>query len=441
MSSARSAADGAGVGGAPGRLREAHAHIAEHGDELTCPNLSGCTSRDEALRMIAAAVRERGAELRRTGGWLRAVGARNTAWADPRWPTAAEVDEAAEGLPTIVMSFDHHALVAGSAVLKEIGFDADTPDPAGGVIERENGRVTGLLLEAAAWAARRAAPPPSPAQYEENVRAALADLARLGFGEVHDMLASPQLARTLLAMERRGELTMRISLYATHEHFETLARGELARPGDRVRLGGLKIFTDGTLNSRTAHMLAPFREPMPGHERGTPLMSTDEIRAAVEFAASLGFPVAAHAIGDGAVRSVLDAVESARARAPGQRIEHAEFVDERDVPRFAELGVIASLQPCHLLTDVEAIRRFVPGRAERAFPLRELIDSARARGLDPSRLVWLGSDAPIVRPDPEDSLWAAVERRRPGAPRSEAIAPRQAITREEALACFVSAGP
>ncbi|MEO0629983.1 MAG: amidohydrolase family protein, partial [Planctomycetota bacterium] len=139
--------------------------------------------------------------------------------------------------------------------------------------------------------------------------------------------------------------------------------------------------------------------------------------------------LACHAIGDAAVRAVLDAVERVRPPRWTVRIEHAEMIAPSDWPRFAELGVIASVQPCHLLTDIEALSRAVPEMATRVLPLRELIDY----GLEPGRTLLFGSDAPIVRPDPEDSIRAAVHRSRPD---SVVIAPEQAISEAEAWACF-----
>ncbi|MEL7484376.1 MAG: amidohydrolase family protein, partial [Planctomycetota bacterium] len=134
-------------------------------------------------------------------------------------------------------------------------------------------------------------------------------------------------------------------------------------------------------------------------------------------------------LGDGAVCAVLDAVERVRPPRWMVRIEHAEVIDAADVPRFAELGVIASVQPCHLLVDIEALGRALPDRVDRVLPLRELIDS----GLEPGQTLLFGSDAPIVRPDPEDSIRAAVHRSRPD---SVAIAPDQAISESEAWSCF-----
>ncbi|XOV77281.1 MAG: amidohydrolase family protein [Phycisphaerales bacterium] len=147
-------------------------------------------------------------------------------------------------------------------------------------------------------------------------------------------------------------------------------------------------------------------------------------------------------MGDGAVRALLDAYEAVERQfgeEPGftLRIEHAQFIDEADLPRFARAGkkraVIASLQPCHLLTDMEAIERLVPHRAARSFPLKDLIDAAASAGRDPAEMILLGSDSPIVEPDPADNIQAAVYRRRAGMDADRAIAPEQAVTREAAL--------
>jgi hypothetical protein len=179
-------------------------------------------------------------------------------------------------------------------------------------------------------------------------------------------------------------------------------------------------------------MLRPYAEAPPGLETGLPMMTPKDIEVAVRRVDSLNLPLAAHAIGDGAVRATLDAIERARPKAKGHRIEHAELIDEADVPRFAQLGVIASLQPCHLLADIEALHRAVPDRLDRVLPIRELLDS----GLTPGTGVVFGSDVPIVRAEPEDSIRASVDRRRVNMPVTQAVSPRHAIDESAAWACF-----
>ena len=129
---------------------------------------------------------------------------------------------------------------------------------------------------------------------------------------------------------------------------------------------------------------------------------------------------------------MLDAIERNRPSTLGFRVEHAEIIDEADVPRFAALGVVCSVQPCHLLYDIEALRRYLPDRVDRVMPMRELVES----GCEPGVLLWFGSDVPIVRPHPEDSIRAAVHRRRVGMAADDAIGLRQAIDEADAWAAF-----
>jgi len=306
---------------------------------------------------------------------------------------------------------------------------------------------TGVLLEAACNAMYAAQPVDSSAQRSEQLKLAIDDLRGKGFVEVHDMKATPELAELLLEMDDRGELDgFSVTMFAVPDEFERVKKVlRFAVPQDTglpVRFGGLKLFIDGTLNSRTAWMLQPFADPIPAHPTGIPNYTPEQIEMYMRRAHHERFDIAAHAIGDGAVRALLDAYEAVEKQfgeEPGftLRIEHAQFIDKSDIPRFARPGkkrsIIASLQPCHLLTDMEAIERLVPDRADRSFPLKDLIDAAATAGRDPADMIYLGSDSPIVPADPADNLQAAVHRRRAGMDADRAIAPAQAITREAAL--------
>lgn len=431
-----SPADG-GRGTPRGGLREAHAHVPMLGRAMSMLALRGCGSREECLELVRREA-ARGGVPGAPGAWVLGHGARVESWSEPRWPSLAELDDATAGRACYLMSFDHHAVLANSAALRAAGVRSDEPDPAGGVFVRDDaGRLTGLLLEAAAWRVWNAAPEPSAGERREHVRAGCRHLAALGFVEAHDLLSPAWLGPELAALADAGELPLRVGLFVPLD--EVGAAVESAQVWQRagVRLLGGKVFADGTLNSRTAWMLSDFRDPVPGKPRGVAMKTVAELTDAVRRTRALGLELAVHAIGDGAVRAVLDAVEEAGgagSAADGRhvRIEHAEIIDERDVGRFAELGVVASVQPCHLLADVEALVRFVPQRLERVLPLRELI----ASGLEPGRTLIFGSDVPIVRAEPGDSIRAAVHRRREGAPESAAIAPGQAISEAEAWRCF-----
>lgn len=413
----------------PARLVEGHCHLVQLGRSLTMADLSECATRQDMLARIADHAGRAPAHA-----WVLAHAARPEAWPDPSWPTRAELDRAADNRPVCAWCFDYHALVASSAALAHARITPDTRFDHGRVELDHAGEPTGLLVEHAALALWRAVPEPPEPDRPAIVRQACAHLAAMGFTEAHDMKAQPWLGRVLAGLDRAGELPLAVRLYALLDDLDQLHDTRAGWQTDRVRLAGGKIFTDGTLNSRTAHTLRPYADTKPGTlpPTGMAMMSPAEIEGAVRRVDALNLPLAAHAIGDAAVRAALDAIERARPRAAGFRIEHAELIDAADVPRFARLGVVASLQPCHLLADIEALRRAVPDRLDRVLPIRELLDS----GLEPGVGVLFGSDVPIVRADPGDSIQAAVHRRRPNTPPANAVSPGQAIDEAAAWACF-----
>ncbi len=423
-------------------LREAHAHLPELGAELSAINLEDCASKAECLERVAQRARDLPGD-----GWILAVRARVEGWAERAWPTARELDEAAGGRPCAVKSFDIHSLAASDAAMRAIGLEPGRAIGAHGRDARatggdfnlafidcdEAGAPTGLLLETMAQCVLHAMPAPTIEERREHLRAACADLARRGFIEAHDMLSRPTFWADLAALADADGLPIRVLLHPLLEDFDRAVAERASFEHAGVRLGGLKVFTDGTLNSRTAWMLDAYADPRPDAPHGRRLLDDDGFITALNKAESAGLPIVAHAIGDAAVRRCLDLIERHGSRAIAHRIEHAEYIDEADTPRFARLNVVASVQPCHLLPDMEAIRRLTPGRVGRVLPMRELIEGAVAAGRDPRELIWFGSDAPVVDPDPADNIQAAVERRRSGMPAGAAIAPKQALTRVEAM--------
>lgn len=420
-------------------LREAHAHLAALGESLVTPSLATCASVAECLHQV----RERASE-RRSGGWVRFLNARVEGWTEARWPTIGELDAATGDVPCIIKSFDHHAAVANTAAINAAGLrPGERVPPNGEVSVDASGCATGLLMEQAAWAVWQAAPEPTWRERVNFVRAAISHLKRCGFVQVHDMFSQDWLGNALAELDAADELAMEVWLYAPVESAEAFE----SRPweGDRIRFAGLKVFADGTLNSRTAWMSQPYVESArnehapAGEWFGKAMMSPADMLRAMERSRSMGVGLAVHAIGDAAVRMTLDAWERsgfggkrATNGAPLLRIEHCEVVDAADVPRFASLGVTCSVQPCHLLYDVEALTRYLPHCLQRVLPLRELIDA----GCRPGELLWFGSDVPIVPADPMLSVVASMKRRREGMKESEAIGWEQRIRAGEAWAAF-----
>lgn len=277
-----------------------------------------------------------------------------------------------------------------------------------------------------------AVPEPEESQRIELVRDACLHLEAMGFVEMHELKSQPWLGGVLSDLHKAGEIKIRSALFPLIKDLRETLAGSSGWCPEAAVMGGGKIFVDGTFNSRTAWMLEPFADGHEDYPCGTPMMRIAQIDRMLEICKAHALPIAAHAIGDGAVRAVLDSIERTGCQHTGCRIEHAELIDENDIHRFKELGVIASLQPCHLLPDIEALNKAVPNRLDRVFPIRELIDSGLLPGVD----LIFGSDVPIVRADPEDSIQAAVHRRRTDMDESQAMNLDQRISQEQAWACF-----
>lgn len=364
-----------------------------------------------------------------------------------------ELDGACSDIPCFIAGFDHHSAACNTRAFSLLGYDHHSPDPVGGTIVRDStGAPTGLLLESAYTRARERLPQPTRHEAKTLIAAACNHLTSLGCTEVHDLLAQEWLGPVLAEMADANTLPLPVGIIVPMDpdqgfaSFDASIRSASTWQRPKVRPLGGKIFADGTLNSATAAMLTPYREPIAHSPQGQLLMDKGTLSRTMRHLASLAEAwaperptLAVHAIGDLAVRTVLDAYQDVGGLARSGialRIEHAEVVDAKDVPRFAELGVIASVQPCHLLYDIEVLRRQFPHRLDRVLPLREMIDA----GLKPGESLIFGSDVPIVRAEPEDSILAAISRRRSNMPSSDAIASHQAITHHEALACFGTTG-
>ena len=423
----------------PSGLREAHCHIGAFGAALSLPSVSECASLGECLARVTALC-----AVAKPGQHVRALHARPLAWPEGRWPTLAELDAAAGAAPVVIMSFDHHQGVCNSAMLAAAGLSAgQRVGPKGEVVSDAHGVATGLLMEHAAYAAWEASPAPSVEESLSHLRAGLRRYLELGFIEVHDLRTDLRLAEALVAMdlsgELAGELGMRVELFPLVQDLGPIVElVQTLRPA-RVRVAGGKLFADGTLNARTALTLTPYAEALPGLPMGQAMVTPSQVDEALRACDALGLPLAVHAIGDGAVRMILDALARVRPVAMGQRIEHCELIDPADVPRFAELGVTASVQPCHLLTDVPALTRLLPQSLGRVLPVRSLI----ASGLTPGALVRgvvFGSDAPIVRPEPIDSIVGATRGGATGSASAVAgldrLSPGEAIDEATAWRCF-----
>lgn len=405
---------------------DAHVHLLSWAASREELRLEGATSLDAAL----ARVRDGLGDVRRRG-WLRGFG-----WSAERWdapPDRAALDAVTGDVPTALLAHDWHSLWLNSAGLALAG-ELEVP---GGVVERDaDGAPTGLLREESAWRVRDGVAAPSAAERLDALRTALPAAPAAGVTAVHDKDGRLGCPDVVAALRAEGAVPIRVwhSLPAAALG-ELVAAGVEPGAGDAwQRTGYLKAYMDGTLGSGTARLLD---RGGAGDERseagGVVITGRDEFAAIVRAAGEAGWPVAVHAIGDRAVRDALDGFEAARdAWAPRglrPRIEHAQCVSPEDLPRFAALGVTASVQPSMAVTDQAVAEREWAERLDGAYAYRSL----QAAG---ARLVG-GSDAPIEPLDPLDGIRAAVLRTRGDAPPWR---PQEAVDLDTALAMWTS-GP
>lgn len=388
---------------------DAHVHFPTWSLGLRQVRLEGAESRAEAVARVAEALP--GVP---PGGWLRGLGWRDAVWTEP--PSRAALDAVAPDVPVALMSRDYHSLWLNSAALRRAGGDLDAP---GGVVERdERGEPTGVLRENAAWKFRDRHSLPKVDEMTEACREGLAVAASRGVTAIHDKDGWMGAFEVFQRLRERGELTLRVWQSLPADRLPEL-RAVGLRSGfgdDLLRLGYLKLFMDGTLGSATARLL---------DGSGVELTSRERLEEVVREAAAAGWPVAVHAIGDAANRAALDAFEaSADAWRPldlRQRIEHAQLLDDAELPRFAEVGVAASVQFSHAPSDRDLADRFWEGH-EGAYAYRALLE----RG---ARLA-NGSDAPVEELDPLRGIVAGVLRTLDERPPWRA---RQTVTVEQAL--------
>jgi predicted amidohydrolase YtcJ len=402
-------------------FHDSHVHLAQHGFELEQVDLHTAEDLGEGLSRVEAA-----AAGRPPGTWILGAG-----FALQRWGVSAVdrhmLDRVAPEHPVLLRSQDHHSAWVNSLALSSSGVDAGTADPADGAVVRdERGEPTGLLLERALHLVWDRLPTPSAEAISAAVARAGADLAGRGIATVHHMAYEPApYWREVASAASEPGFPLRVWACIDQERIEAALAIGLAtgQGGGDFAIGGAKFFADGALGSRTAWMLEPYQG---SSNRGVAVHGPDVLAERYPLAIAAGLAPVTHAIGDAAVRAVLDALEETapawRARGLRPRIEHVQHVAAEDVRRLARLGVVASMQPVHLTFDVPSISDLLPDRRERAYPMASLLTAGAPLAL--------GSDTPVARPDVFAGLRAACTR--VGVDGS-VLCPDQRLSAEQAL--------
>ncbi len=379
---------------------DAHVHLAFFARSLASLELGGCESYEEALNRVGKSL----SSLSKNE-WLVGKGWSKDSWSEPRLPHKSDLDRIVPGNPAALFSKDQHLVWTNSLGLRLAGIHGDTADPDGGKIYRDEGGVpTGILAENAIhllW--KHCGRPPFRKAFEQ-IDKAIAECHRKGVTAVgnFDDLENFELLEEY--HNRRG-LKIRVRQYIPVRFLDNLIKLRLKSGfGDRhLKISGIKIFADGALGSQTALMFEPYSG---GRKQcGIEVSTEAEMTAHVKAAASNGIACAIHAIGDRANHQALNAFEKLprKSRELRHRIEHVQIINPDDLPRFAGLGIIASVQPSHCSADIELVRRYWGRRSKNAYRFRDMIDSGAA--------VAFGSDAPIEQVDPLVGLYSAVTRK------------------------------
>ena len=371
-------------------LNDGHVHFPTWALAQTEVSLDGCGSLAEALDRV------RGARVA-DGRWLRGYGWRSGDWSDGREPTKDDLDAVTGSTPAALIAKDYHSLWLNSAALAVAGGDLEVH---GGVVERDAaGEPTGVLREEACWRFKERYMVVADDEYLEAMRSGIALASTRGVTAVHDKDGWLGALRLWQQIEERGGLSLRVWQSIPHEQLDAVAGAGL-RSGlgsSYLRLGYLKVFMDGTLGSQTAWML---------DGSGVQITSGEELVDIVRRGAAAGWPVGVHAIGDKANREALDAFEATRELwqplGLRQRIEHAQLLAPEDLPRFAAIGVAASVQFSHAPSDRDLADRFWAGKTDRAYAFRSLLATGA--------VLANGSDAPIEELDPLAGIRAGVRR-------------------------------
>jgi len=415
-------------------MTDSHYHFLGVGEREMNLNLEGITNLEEFLAKVKARV-----DQAKPGEWVTGRGWIETFWKPPVFPTRWDLDKISPNNPVILGRADGHGAVANSAALKIGGVTKDTKDPFGGQIlrDKQTGEPTGMLLDNAQSFVRRHVPQSAEGDTERAAILANNRSIQLGWTQIQDPGGSYGDVALYKKLYGEGKLKLRIykAVYGPGPEAQRLLReGPIIEAfGSRFNLRAIKVVSDGALGSRGAALLAPYSDAP--DSSGFLRVKEEDLLPMLQEALRKGIQVETHAIGDYANRFVLDEYEKAlnavpksqrKIAEPRWRDEHAQIVNPTDIPRFAKLGIIPSMQPSHAIGDLHfAPSRLGMKRLEGAYAWNSFIKSGV--------IVPGGSDAPVERGEPMIEFYAAVARRDIRGFSGEGWHPEEKVTREQAL--------
>ena len=416
---------------------DSHQHLSGVGFREMTLNLEFTTSLEDLLAKLKARV-----DQAKPGAWITGRGWIETHWTPAVFPTRGDLDKVSPNNPVILGRADGHGAVANSAALKLAGVDKNTPNPFGGEIskDKETGEPNGMLLDSAQGLVRRRVPDTTPEEAERAVVLGVKRDIELGWTQVQDAGGSFAEVDIFKKLYAAGTIKLRIykAVYGPGPNATRLINEgpTIGAYGNRLTVRSIKVVSDGALGSRGAALLGPYTDAP--DTSGFLTVKAEELRPMLVNALRKGIQVETHAIGDKANRFILDEYEAALKAVPASerkiaeprwRVEHAQIVNPADIPRFAKLGIIPSMQPSHAIGDLFfAPKRLGIDRLAGAYAWESFIKS----GI----VVPGGSDAPVERGEPMIEFYAAVARKDQKGFSGEGWHPEEAVTRDQALRMF-----
>jgi predicted amidohydrolase YtcJ len=411
-------------------FNDAHVHLGSAGADMLAVRLNGVPSVEELQKRVADAI-----AAHKEGDWITGSGWDHTLWPDKKFPTKQQLDAVSPKNPVLLTHISGHVAVANSLALQLAGVTKDTPNPKGGEFERDpGGELTGMLEEGSAIGlVQQYVPDPSGTERRRGIELVLADVAKNGVTSVQDNSDWDDFL-VYRDLKDENKLTVRITEWL---HFTTNLselqneRSEGGTSDPWLKTGALKMVTDGALGSRTAAMLAPYSDDP--STSGIMAIDPDKLRQMAIERDKAGFQLAFHAIGDRANRVALDVFEAVAKANPARdrrdRIEHAQIVAPDDLPRFAKLNVIASMQPSHETTDMRwAEQRIGPDRVKGAYAWATLQKSG-------AHLAF-GTDYDVEPISPMRGLYACVTRELPDGGPAGGWQPQEKISLDDCIRAY-----
>lgn len=411
----------------PGMV-DAHAHLLGLGNSLRNVQLAGSKSYDEVISRVV----ER-AKGMKPGEWILGRGWDQNLWSDKQFPSHDALSRALPSNPVVLTRIDGHAILANAAAMRAASVTAVTKDPDGGrIIRSADNTPSGVFVDNASALVWRAVPAATSAQTTSAILAAVAEANRWGLVGIHDAGESRETIDIYETLARAGRFNLRNYVMVSGDSADIVhyfARGPRSGMYDgRIWVRSIKLFADGALGSRGAAMIAPYSDD--NANTGLVLTPPALIQRVSTLALGKGFQIATHAIGDRGNRIVLDAYDAALKSVPSAdhrfRIEHSQVISPSDIPRFASLGVIPSMQASHQTSDMRwAEVRVGPERIKGAYAWRSLLNTGV--------IIPNGSDFPVEEVNPLISFHSAVSRQDAANWPPNGWYPEQVMTRSEAL--------